>query len=291
MTTGLLEVGSLAQARDLLAADPDATRIIGGGTGLMLMLKAGLLSVPTLVSLRKVTDPALREIEVRGDRLVLGGLCTLSDVLDHPVVRRELPALVAALRRLSSVRTRNVATVAGCLVHGDPHMDLPPLLLTLEAEVVVLGLHGERRITCAEFFVGYYEVALAPEDIVIGLEIPLLRAGTFATYRKFTGALAEDWAVVGVALCLPQEAGRITRPAVAVCAVESAARRLPEVERALDGVTAADVDPDGIGELAASAVEPADDHLGSAWYKRRVLSAEVARGLRAWAREAQHGGK
>ncbi|WP_431236233.1 FAD binding domain-containing protein (plasmid) [Mycolicibacterium psychrotolerans] len=289
MTTGFVEVGSLAQARDLLTADPDATRIIGGGTGLMLMAKAGLLSVPTLVSLRRVPDPALTKIEVRGDRLVIGGLCTLTDMLEHPVVARELPALVAALQRLSSVRTRNVATIAGCLVHGDPHMDLPPLLLTLDAEVVVLGVHAVRRIPCAEFFVGYYEVALAPEDIVIGLEIPLVPAGTFVTYRKFTGALAEDWAVVGVAFCLRQQAGRLTRPAVAICAVESPARRVPEVERALEGATAADIDPNEIGELIASAVEPSDDHLGSAWYKRRVLAAETARGLRGWAREAQHG--
>lgn len=289
MSTGFVEADSVDHACRLLADDPGTARIIGGGTGLMLMARMGLLSVGTLVSLRQVDDPELRSIELRDSTLRIGGLCTLTQVLEHPVVRHELPALVSLLHRLSSVRTRNVATIAGCIAHGDPHMDLPPLLIALDAAVMVAGPSGRRQIPCGDFFVRYYEVALNPGDVVTSIEIPVPAPGTFVAYRKFTGALAEDWPVVGVALRLRGDGGYAADVAVAVGAVEAAARRLPEVERALAGTRAGELDAEAIGELAAGSVEPSDDQLGTTWYKRKIVAAETARGIRAWTRVADNG--
>lgn len=289
MSTGFVEADSVDQACRLLADDPGGARIIGGGTGLMLMARMGLLSAATLVSLRRVDDPELRAVELRGGTLRIGGLCTLTQVRDHPLVRRALPAMASLLYRLSSVRTRNVATIAGCVAHGDPHMDLPPLLIALDAVVAVAGPGGRRQIPCGDFFLGYYEVALGAGDVVTGIEVPVPAPGTFVAYRKFTGALAEDWPVAGVALRLRLDGGRAADAAVAVGAIEAVARRLPEVERALAATVARELDAEAIGELAAAGVEPLSDHLGTAWYKRKVLAAETARGLRSWMRGADGG--
>lgn len=277
-----VEVETIDAAIELLMADPDTTRVIGGGTGLMLMTKSGFLSVDSLISLRRVDDPELKAIRTGADSVWIGGLCTLTSVERHGELRRELPVLASALARLSSIRTRNMATMAGCVVHGDPHMDLPPVLIALDATVVVLGSTGRRRIRCADFYQGYYDVALEAGDIVVGVEVPLRGSQGFSSYRKFTGALAEDWPVVGVALRIEQSGRQITNVTVAVGAVEPAPRRLPAVERVLAGNDVSDVDSVAVGELAASAVDPGDDHLGTAWYKRKVLGVETTRAIRAW---------
>lgn len=282
--TGFVEAESLGAAVEILAEDPGAARVIGGGTGLMLMSRAGLLSVDTLVSLSRVTDHDLHAVTVTDQSLWIGGLCTLSSIERHPGVREVFPVIAQVLARLSSPRTRNVATIAGCVVHGDPHMDLPPALLALEASVMVEGRGGRRRIPSSDFYLGYYDVALEPDEVMVGVEIPR-RADSTCRYRKFTGALVEDWPVVGVALRLECRAGRVRGAGVAVSAVEPACRRLPEVEEALMGAAVEDIDPRDVGSLAASSVDPSDDHLASAWYKRRILEVESCRAVRAWQRE------
>jgi carbon-monoxide dehydrogenase medium subunit len=277
-----VEAETLDEAVKMLSAQPGAARVIGGGTGLMLMARSGFLSVETLVSLQRVKEPELRAIRVAADSVWVGGLCTLTQLERHTELRGKLPVLASTLARLSSVRTRNVATLAGGVVHGDPHMDLPPVLMALDATVVVADITGRRRVPCAALYRGYYDVGLEPGDLVVGVEIPLRGANSYSDYRKFTGALAEDWPVVGVAVRLERAGDRIKEAAVAVSAVESAARRLPQVEGALTGVSVTDLDPAAVGELAASAVQPTDDHLGSAWYKRKVLGVETTRAIRAW---------
>lgn len=282
--SGFVEAESIGAAVELLAGDPGAARIIGGGTGLMLMARAGFLGVDLLVGLSRAADRELRAVTVTDESLWIGGLCTLSSIEEHAEVRRVVPVIGRTLARLSSPRTRNVATIAGCVVHGDPHMDLPPVLLALDASVVVDGSRGRRRIGSAEFYLGYYEVALEPDDVVVGIEIPR-RAATTAQYRKFTGALAEDWPVVGVAVRLECEAGRVRGAGVAISAVEPACRRLDEVEKVLTDMAVVDVDAVEVGRLAAAAVDPTDDQLASAWYKRKILETETARAIRAWQQE------
>lgn len=282
--TGFVEAESLSAAVEILAEDPGAARVIGGGTGLMLMSRAGFLSVETLVGLSRVTDHDLHAVTVSDDSLWIGGLRTLSSIERDPDVRAVFPVIGQVLARLSSPRTRNVATIAGCVVHGDPHMDLPPALLALEASVVVEGPCGRRRIRCADFYHGYYDVALEPDEVMVGIEIPR-RADSTSRYRKFTGALVEDWPVVGVALRLECRAGRVRSAGVAVSALEPACRRLPEVEEALTDASVEDIDARDVGRLAASSVEPSDDHLASAWYKRRILEAETGRAVAGWQRE------
>lgn len=276
-----VEARTVEDAVGLLGAVPGA-RIIGGGTGLMLMARSGFLGVDALVGLGRVDDPELRTIALDPDSIRIGALCTLTSIERHPQLGREVPVLRSTLARLSSVRTRNVATAAGCVVHGDPHMDLPPVLMALGASLTVENTRGRRKVDCATLYRGYYDVALEPDDVVVALELPRPRPGSYTAYRKFTGALAEDWPVVGLALRLETDDGRVSEVAASVSAVEGAARRLPEVERALTGTAVDDIEAAAVGEVAAGSVEPIDDHLGSAWYKRKVLAAETTRAIDEW---------
>lgn len=212
----IVEVGSVAEAVAALSADPESRRLIGGGTGLMLMARSGFFAPESLVTLRRATDIELHDVRVLGGCLRIGALVTLRDLELDPTVRRVLPTLPGVLHRVSSVRTRNVATVAGCLAHADPKMDLPTYLMALGALLVVETPTGRREIRLDDFFVGYYQTALEPTDVIVAVEVPVRRSGQYTDYRKFTGTLVEDWPLVSLCVDLHEGAGSISQAAVTV---------------------------------------------------------------------------
>ena len=198
-------------------------RPLGGGTALMLMMKAGVFAPSRLVSLRKIT--ALKRIAVGADGgLVIGALTPLSDVEHSAEVARRAGVIVRTMRRLSNVRVRNVATIGGNLAHGDPHMDLPPVLMALDAAIVVIGRGGERMLKVENLFAGYYETVLKPGELITELRIPA-QGKRRAAYLKVTTGAADDWPALGVAVSFEAD-GKAVRDVrvVASAATEKAIR-------------------------------------------------------------------
>ena len=188
---------SIAEAIALL--EEEGARPLSGGTALMLMMKAGVLRPPRLVSLRKL---GLEKIEAGGS-LRIGAMTTLSALERSPEVRKGWPVITRTLRTLSNVRVRNVATVGGALAHADPHMDLPPLLSALGARVTLAGKGGERAIPVEDLYAGYLETTLRNE-LITRVDVPALgKRG--AAYLKCTTRSADDWPAVGVAVVLGGE--------------------------------------------------------------------------------------
>src|SRR5215469_6065228 len=137
------EPASLAEAIKLLDPQDPAVRPIAGGTALMLMMKAGVFRPTRLVSLRGVGE--LAAITPLADGVLRIGAMTQLSVLERsPIVRAHAPVITRALRTLSNVRVRNVATLGGHLAHAAPHMDLPPVLIALGAHIEVAGPDGVR---------------------------------------------------------------------------------------------------------------------------------------------------
>lgn len=194
----LAQPQSLPEAIALL--DAEDTRPLSGGTALMLMMKAGVLRPRRLVSLRKL---GLDRIEANGS-LRIGAMTTLRALEKSADVSRGWPVIARALRTLSNVRVRNVATVGGALAHADPHMDLPPLLAALGARVLIQGKGGERAIAVEDLYAGYLETTLKPGELITRVEVPALGARR-AAYLKCTTRSADDWPAVGVAVVLGGE--------------------------------------------------------------------------------------
>ena len=151
----LVEPATIDEAVALLDPEDAQVRAIAGGTALMLMMKARLFQPARLVSLRRVNG-ALRGVRDDGrGGLTIGAMTTLTELERSQQVASAVPVVSRALRTLSNVRIRNVATLGGHLAHGDPHMDLPPVLLTLGARARAVSRRGERWSALADFFVGY----------------------------------------------------------------------------------------------------------------------------------------
>jgi carbon-monoxide dehydrogenase medium subunit len=275
----LLEPTSLREAIGLLDPDDTSVRPIAGGTALMLMMKAGVFRPTRLVSLRKLPGELSRIATGPDGGLVVGAMTPLAVVERSPEVARAAPVIPRAMRRLSNIRVRNVATVGGNLAHADPHMDLPPVLIALGASVSVAGPSGERTIAVEELFAGYFETVLDKNELIAALRVPP-QGNKRAAYLKVTTGSAEDWPALGVAVALDVENAKINSARVVVSAATVKAMRLKAAEKVLTG---ARFDAKALARAAEAAVEEADilpDVRGSVPYKRELLRVYVGRAVR-----------
>lgn len=275
----LAEPRNLREAVALLGTGSESTRAIAGGTALMLMMKAGVFQPQRLVSLRGV-EPRYSEITATpGGGLRIGALATLRALERSAVVKQAAPVITQTLRTLSNVRVRNVATLGGHLAHGDPHMDLPPVLTALGGEVRTLSRAGERALAVGELYTGYYETALADGELIADIIVPP-QSGWRATYLKITTRAADDWPTLGIAVALHMEANAVKEARLVVSAATNTPVRLTVAENVLRGAALDAATLARCGDAAAAEVELAGDAHGSSAYKRELLRVYTQRALR-----------
>src|SRR3954470_17048578 len=249
----LAEPTTLANAVRLLDPQDETIRPVAGGTALMLMMKAGVFRPAKLVSLRKIeSNYAAITTDARG--LTIGAMTTLSDLEHSADVRACAPLITQTLLTLSNVRVRNVATVGGALAHGDPHMDLPPLLAALGATVSIASAGGERSASVESLYAGYLETTLKPGELITHVQVPAMGARR-AVYLKCTTRSADDWPAVGVAVVLDGD-----KPTIVVSAATDRPTRIASAE-------------------AAESLKIEGDLHGSAAYKKQLVRVYVNRAI------------
>jgi aerobic carbon-monoxide dehydrogenase medium subunit len=280
----LAEPRSLAEAVALIDPDDPSVRPIAGGTALMLMMKAAVFRPTRLVSLRRI-EPRFSAIAVGPDgELRIGAMATLSALERSAAVRNFAPVIAETLRILSNVRVRNVATVGGNLAHGDPHMDLPPLLIALGARIATASPSGERMLAVDDLFAGYYETVLERNELITELRIPA-QGKWRAAYVKCTTGSADDWPALGVAAAIETDGQAVQSVRLVASAATEKAVRLTAAESVLAGATLAGAAIDAgllarAGDAAAAGAEVVSDVRGSAAYKRELLRVYVGRAVR-----------
>jgi carbon-monoxide dehydrogenase medium subunit len=231
-----------------------------------------------LVSLRKVGG--LSGIKASSDGSLTIGAMTPLAALEHSAeVARLAPVITRTMPRLSNVRVRNVATVGGALAHGDPHMDLPPVLIALGASVKAVSPTGERSLEVEDLLTGYYETALDKNELISEIMIPSQGARR-AAYMKFTAGSAEDWPAVGVAVSVDAAGDGLRDAIVVASAATTKATRLASAEAALKGVRIDDVALKRAGEAGAAEADVIADVRGSAAYKRELIRVHIGRAVR-----------
>jgi carbon-monoxide dehydrogenase medium subunit len=283
----MVEPTSLKQALSLLDPDEPTVRPVAGGTALMLMMKAGVFTPTRLICLHGI-EPDFSRIALAGNgELRIGAMATLRDLEKDSNVAARLPVLREAMRTLSSVRVRNVARVGGALAHGDPHMDLPPVLSALGARVSIAGPTGNRELPLEQLYVGYYETVLQKNELITAVTVPALN-GRKAAYMKVTSRTADDWPSLGVAVSFALKDGTIRDPVVVVSAATEKVTRMSAAESALRGAAPDDVALRRAGDAAADEVQTLSDAHGSAPYKRELLRVYLRRAVRQALDEGAH---
>lgn len=269
---------SLEEAIELLDPEDAGVRPVSGGTAIMLMMKAGVLTPSRLVSLQRI---GMQHEQVRvseAGELVIGGMTRLATLEHDAAVRRGWPVLARTMRTLSSVRVRSVATVGGALAHADPHMDLPPVLAALGARVTVTGPRGERIVAADALATGYYETVLGRDELISAVTVPA-QPGP-AAYMKVTTRAAHDWPALGLAVVLTVAEGRIAKASVVVGAATDRPTRLHAAQLALEGAAPDDNLLRRAGEAGAEEIDIIGDAHGTAAYKRQLLRVSLGRAVR-----------
>lgn len=187
---------SVANALELLAVHGERARVLSGGQSLIPAMNLRLVSPELIVDIGELAE--LRGIAVKGDTLVIGALTRHSDLLKAQEIANHAPLLTAAVTHVGHPAIRNRGTIGGSLAQADPASELPACMLALGATIVVRGLAGERRIAAQEFFTGIYETKLAPQDLLVAIELPVARKGSAHFFQEFARRHG-DYAIVGLA--------------------------------------------------------------------------------------------
>src|SRR5579875_1646173 len=257
------EPTSLAEALALVKEYGDDAALIAGGTNLVIMRRQGI--APT----------AQGGIEI-------GALTTHREVERSAMVERFFPALCRTFGHIATVRIRNQATVGGNVVHADPAQDPPPMLLALNAEIVVASDAKTRTIPATEFFRDFFEVALEPGEIVTAVRIPPQPSGLKGTYVKFLPGSKDDYATVAVAAALKLGPdGTCEDIRIGLGSLGATPLRAPKTEAALKGKKLTEQVISDAAPLVRDEVDPLDDIRGSAKYKREMARVWTERALKS----------
>lgn len=263
---------TLEEAISLLSSLPNA-RPLAGGQSMMPMLNMRFAQPDHLVDLNRITGLDGVTVEPDG-ALTIGAMARQRVLEQHPEVARRCPLMVEALAQVGHRQTRNRGTIGGSLCHLDPAAELPLVAAAMEAVVRVAGPNGQRDIAFADFAQGYMTPGMEAEELLVAVRIPAQPAGAghcFLEYARRHG----DFAIASVAVMLvPDAAGRIAQARVALGGVGAVPLRLPEAEAALRGA------PDVTRAVAATkTLEPMEDALVPAWYRRHLAGVLLGRAL------------
>ena len=265
---------SVAQATRLLAARPWA--VLAGGTDLYPAHVGRAIALPVL-DIGGIAE--LRGVRREGASWTIGATTTWSDV-----ARAELPPLFAALqaaaREVGGVQIQNAGTVAGNLCNASPAADGTPVLMALDAQVVLQGAAGERRVAATDFVLGPRRTACAADELVVAIEVPRRSTSALSAFVKLGGRRYLVISITMVAVVVDvDETGVVRDAAVAVGSCSARAQRLPALEqrlvgRRVDGDLADRIDPADLAPLT-----PIDDLRASAAYRLDATATLIRRAL------------
>ena len=268
---------SLNSALQLLATHGDAAKVLSGGQSLMPAMNLRLISPAVIIDIGEL--PELKGIVTHGSMLQIGALTRHVDLLRSSEISEHAPLLAKAVAHIAHPAIRNRGTIGGSLVHADPAAELPACMLALEATIVVRGGHGERRIAAADFFTGIFETALATDELLIAVEVPISKENSVNFFDEFARRRG-DYAIAGLAAQAIVEGGRFAELRLAYFALgdrpalTSAAGKLVNV-----AVTPALV----VGAAAALADElkPQEDQQASSGMRRHLAQVLFKRAVAA----------
>jgi carbon-monoxide dehydrogenase medium subunit len=241
-------------------------KLLAGGHSLLPLMRLRFARPALLVDIGRLSE--LSYVKDAGDSVAIGGLTRHHDLATNELLKKECGIVAYAAAQVGDPQVRHRGTIGGSAAHGDPASDLPTVLLALDAELVAKGPGGERTIAAADFFTGFLETALGPQDVLTEIRVPKL-AGAGCSYVKYNRR-AQDWATVGVAAIVSNGSAKVALTNMGPTPVRATA-----VEEAV----ASGADPATAAAKAAEGASPPSDTNGSGDYRRHLATVLTRRAL------------
>jgi carbon-monoxide dehydrogenase medium subunit len=269
---------TLSEAFALLERYGEEAKVLSGGQSLLPLLKLRLGQAGHLVDIGRI--PGLEYIREEDGHLKIGGR-TREATLEHSeLIRSKYPILADTAAVIADPLVRNLATVGGNLAHGDPANDHPATMLALQAQVVATGPKGERTIPIDKFFTGLFSTALAGDEILTEIRIPVPPPRSGGAYIKLERKVGDFATAAAAAQVTLGADGTIQRAGIGLTAAGPTPIEAAEAERFLQGKKPDDAAIKEAARLSAAATSPTADRRGSVEYKREMARVLTARALR-----------
>ncbi len=262
----------------LVALRSGSYRPIAGGTDLMVQLAAEAGEAPDRVlDLWHLTE--LRGISERGGILSLGALTTYSEIRRSGLVRAKLPALAEAAATIGAAQIQNRGTLGGNAVNASPAGDTLPILLATDSVLVLRSADRERTVAARDFWPAYRKTALAPDELLVRVDIPIPDRRE-VRFRKVGTRRAQAISKVVMALAYREDGGVWRDVRVALGSVAATPIRASQTEEVLEGAAARSTVADHAAAVLARELRPIDDVRSTAEYRRAVAARVLHRMLR-----------
>lgn len=259
---------TVSEALSLLQDHADTGKLLAGGHSLLPIMKLRLAQPEHIIDITGIEE--LRSISVDGDAVTIGALVTHNQLATNEQVATHLPLVREMANVVGDRQVRNLGTIGGALAHADPAADYPAGMLALNATVLATGPNGDREIPIDEFFQGFLTTALAPEELLTGVRVPVQASDTTSAYEKLANP-ASGYATVGVAVVATKDAGStVSALRVGITGASDVAWRATGVEDALIGAAPDEDAIKAAAALATEGVEMLEDKHAPADYRARV---------------------
>jgi carbon-monoxide dehydrogenase medium subunit len=256
------------EAVGLLTEHGDDAKLLAGGHSLLPLMKLRLAQPGVIVDIGRVADLSY---VVNGSGTVrIGAMTRHHDLATSDLLREQVPLVAEVAGQIGDPQVRHRGTIGGSIAHGDPASDLPAAVLALRGTLVARGPGGQREIAADDFFTGFLETALAPDEVLTEIRLPAV-PGVGWAFQKFNRR-AQDWAIVGVAAVLGNGS---SGPGVGLVNMGAQPMRAAGVEDALrSGSSAGDA-----AERADEGAEPPGDLNASPDFRRHLSRVLTRRAL------------
>jgi aerobic carbon-monoxide dehydrogenase medium subunit len=269
---------SVGEAIGLLGSLGGGAKVLAGGHSLLPMMKLRFAQPEHLIDINCI--PELRGIREDGDTIVIGAMTVEADLIASPILQAKVPLLAEAPKMIGDPQVRNRGTIGGDIAHGDPANDHPAIAIALDATFTLEGPKGRREVKAENFFVGTYATALAEDEILVSIRVPVPPSGSGWAYEKLKRKTG-DWATAGAAVVLQMSGGQVAQVRIGLTNVAPTALRATAAEQALTGRPLTDATIDAAAAAAIGAADPAADLRGDIAYKTAMTGQMVKRAVRA----------
>lgn len=266
---------SLEQAVEYLSSAEIPTRILAGGTDLIIQSKAQSTPVG-VIDIKKVASMISATLDDSG--LTLGPAMSCVEFTAREDIKAVYPGLVEAAYLIGSTQVQGRCSVGGNLCNASPAADTIPALIANSAICHILGPKGSREVAVENFVTGVGQNCMSSDEILASIKLPRPASGTSDAYLRFIPRTEMDIAVAGAGVSVSlDDTGKVTAARVAIGAVATTALLVPEAAAALIGSKLEEDALTAAAQAASTAAKPITDRRGTAEYRQHVVGVLVKR--------------
>ena len=271
---------TVSEALAFLSHSPAKTKILAGGTDLVIQLRERAVEPDFIVDLANVKG--LRGIESDGRNITIGSMVTFNELEQNPLILKCLPILARAAASVGSPQIRNMATIGGNIANAAAAADSIPALLALEAKLNLVSAGGSREVALEDILLGINRTAIEPQELLTKIIVPIPQGKTFSSFIKIGRRKALAIARLNLGLVVKMDSSKLVEKAtLAVGAVGTTAYRVKEVEEFLQSKQLTDEVIAGAGEMILQVVAAKLGSRPTAPYKKKIAKGALIKALQA----------